>query len=381
MISAIVCAAGKGERAGFPDNKILREWNGLPVLCHCLSAFACCHADEILVACRREDEPRISPLLTAYPNARTVMGGTTRTESVYNALKAARGEIVLVHDAARPFVSQKTIKDCIASVRRYGSGVCALPATDTTVLAEEGKIVSSPARGGVYTLQTPQGFYREKLLLAYEKAFAEGSANNFTDDSGLYARYAEAPRLFAGERQNKKLTYAEDFLPAERVGFGTDTHAFYPPNEGAPLSNFITLCGVKIPSAKRLKAHSDGDVALHALMDALLTAAGLRDIGYYFPDTDGKYRGADSTELLKEVVRLIRNEGFAPQNASVSILAETPRLSPYIERMKENLAEALCLSPSAIGIAAGTNEKLGYVGEGKGITAFATVLLKKEGQP
>lgn len=381
MISAIVCAAGKGERAGFSDNKILREWNGLPVLCHSLSAFAQCHVDEILVACRSEDEPRILPLLRPFPNARTVRGGATRAQSVYYALNEAKGEIVLIHDAARPYVTPKLITDCIASVKQYGSGICAIPAVDTVAIADGGTISSSPARETVFSLQTPQGFYRERLLECYEKAYEQDGEDGFTDDSGLYARYDSPPKLCAGDRRNKKLTYSEDFQFAERVGFGTDTHAFYTPDEGASLANFITLCGVKIPSARRLKAHSDGDVALHALMDALLTAAGLRDIGYYFPDTDEKYRGADSTELLKEVMRLIQDEGFSPQNASVSILTETPRLSPYIERMKENLAEALSLSPSAIGIAAGTNEKLGYVGEGKGITVFATVLLKKEGQP
>lgn len=151
-------------------------------------------------------------------------------------------------------------------------------------------------------------------------------------------------------------------------------------NFGSPDSkekNFITLAGVKIPSEHGLKAHSDGDVLIHALMDALLSAAGLRDIGYYFPDTDEKLRGADSMELLKEVMRLIREAGFAPANASISVLAEKPRLSPHIEAMKLNVADALGIPPAAVGIAAGTNEKLGYVGEGKGITVYATVLCKK----
>lgn len=377
MITVILCAAGKGERAGFLDNKVLRERNGLPVLCHSLSAFSP-FADEILIACRKEDRARVDALLAPYPCARTVIGGETRAQSVYAALKEAKDGIVLVHDAARPFVSHRIIRDCIESVKKYGSGVCALPAVDTTVIAKDGVIERVPARDSVFTVQTPQGFYRDELLAAYERAFTQ--KREFTDDSGVYAEYIRPPRLFIGERENKKLTYPEDFAPAERAGFGADTHAFFSDGEGAPLIGFITLCGVKIPSSRPLKAHSDGDVAVHALMDALLSAAGLRDIGYYFPDTDEKYAGADSTELLKEVVRLIADEGFSPRNVSISILAETPRLAPYIERMKENLAYVLGISPSAIGIAAGTNEKLGYVGEGKGITCFAMVMLNEKAE-
>ena len=394
MISAVIVAAGSGARAGFAGNKVLEELNGLPVLAYSLSAFA--NLDETVVVCRKEDEAKIQKLLSPYPNAKTCMGGATRAESVYNGLQAAKGEIVLVHDAARPFITQKIISDCIESVKKYGSGICALPATDTTVVAERGKIASVPPRPSVYTVQTPQGFYREELLACYRKAF-EADNTEFTDDSGIYLAYAnKKPALFTGERTNRKLTYREDFAPAERVGFGVDTHAFYGADEGAPdsghserseeshgqsegmpLVNFITLAGVRIPSTKILKAHSDGDVLVHALMDALLSAAGLRDIGYYFPDTDPKYKGAFSMELLAEVLRLVREQGFAPKNVSISVLAETPRLSPYIEAMKKSLSEALGLHEDAIGIAAGTNEKLGYVGEKKGITVYSTILLKE----
>ena len=375
MITAILLAAGKGERAGFGENKVLREYDGLPVLAHALSAFAAEEIGEILVACRAEDEPRINAIIRPYPNARTVPGGDTRADSVFFALKETKGETVLIHDAARPFVTRRMIRDCIESTRRYGSGVPALPAVDTTVLAEDGKIVAALPRAQVYTVQTPQGFRTKELLRAYEQSRQNNEI--FTDDSGVYAKYVATPKLYEGDAGNRKLTFAEDFSPAERVGFGADTHAFYTENEGAPFIDFITLGGVRIPSEKILKAHSDGDVLVHALMDALLSAAGLRDIGYYVPDTDARYAGADSMELLAETMRRVKDEGFAPKNASISILAETPRLSPYIERMKQNLANALLLPLSAIGIAAGTNEKLGYVGEKKGITVFATVMLRK----
>ena len=367
MITAIVCAAGRGARAGFAENKALRELNGLPVLAWSLSAFSAAGADEIVVACSAEDEERVKKLLAPYPAARAVRGGKTRGESVYLALREAKGDIVLVHDAARPFVSQKIISDCIASVRQYGSGVCALPASDTVALAADGNVVSVPARETAFLVQTPQGFYKDKLLAACERARAEGLS--FTDESGVYAHYIAPPRLFAGERANRKLTFAEDFLPAERVGFGVDTHAF-----GAEYG-YVTLAGVRIPHTSGLIAHSDGDVVCHALMDALLSAAGLDDIGHYFPDTDERFRGADSMELLRKVVALLANAGYAANNASVSVLAESPRLFPHIAAMKENLAGALGVPQSAVGIAAGTNERLGYVGEGKGITVYATVLL------
>lgn len=374
MITTVIVAAGSGTRAGFTENKVLTDYNGMPVICYSLSAFA--DSDEIIIVCRKEDAEKIKPLLAPFPNAKLCSGGATRFESVYNGLKEAKGEIVLVHDAARPFVTKKTIDDCIESVKKFGSGVCALPATDTTVLAENGCVASAPARENVFTVQTPQGFLRDELMLCFEKAIKSGDTN-YTDESGLYLAYCKPPRLFTGGRKNRKLTYREDFMPAERIGFGVDTHAFYGAGEGAPFINFITLGGVRIPSDKILKAHSDGDVALHALMDALLSAAGLRDIGYYFPDTDPKYAGADSMVLLKEVIRLVSKQGFAPKNVSIAILAETPRLSPYIERMKANLAEALGLPENTIGIAAGTNEKLGYVGEKKGITVYSTVLLSQ----
>ena len=373
MMTVIICAAGKGERTGFNENKILRELNGLPVLSYSLSAFAP-FVDEILVTVTEKDEERINALLSPFPNARIVRGGNTRSESVYHALKEARSDIVLVHDAARPFVTEQIIRDCIDSVKNYGSGVCALPATDTVVFTRANQILSVPDRGTIYTVQTPQGFETKKLLAAYEQAIQ--AQNTFTDESGVYAAFIEPPRLFVGDVKNKKLTFAEDFSITERVGFGVDTHAFYSEKEGAPLIGFITLGGARIPSERALKAHSDGDVLVHALMDALLSAAGLRDIGYYFPDTYEKYRGADSMELLAEVMRLVKEQQLKPRNVSISILAEKPRLSPYIEPMKSSLAEVLSLPLSQIGIAAGTNEKLGYIGEGKGITVYAMVLLK-----
>ena len=369
MISVILPAAGTGTRAGFSANKVLLPYLGLPVLCYSLSAFSREDVDEILVPCAEKDERTVRALLSPFPKARPVRGGATRFESVFSALKEAQGKIVLVHDAARPFVTKQLIDNCLQSVLRFGSGICSLPAEDTIVFCEEGKILSAPPRETLRSVQTPQGFRREPLLRAFSLAAAEG--RQFTDESGVYAAYIGQPVLFPGSRSNRKLTHREDFLPAERVGIGADTHAF-----GAPR-DFITLAGVRIPAKSGLVAHSDGDVLVHALMDALLSAAGLRDIGFYFPDTDVRFAGADSMELLGRTLSFIKTEQLVPQNISLCILAETPRLSPYSEPMKLAFSEALSLPLSAIGIAAGTNEKLGYVGEGKGITVLCAAMLRR----
>ncbi len=378
MISVILCAAGSGARAKMPENKILHELYGMPVLCHSLSAFAP-YADEILVACRAEDEEKILPLLSPFANARTVRGGATRGESVFCALKEVKGDTVLIHDAARPFVTPEIIENCIESVRKYGSAVAALPVTDTVAHVSEGRIADMPSRDALYALQTPQGFLTKDILSAYEKAEADGRAD-FTDDSGVYAACFQPPHIVAGDISNKKLTYPRDFLPAERVGFGVDTHAFSHQEEIdrgiARLNlNYITLGGVVIPSDRAIEAHSDGDVLVHALMDALLSAAGERDIGCLFPDSDPAFEGANSMQLLSAVMEIVHGKGFAVQNASLSVLCERPRLAPYIEGMRKNLRAAL--GCDAVAVAAGTNEKLGYIGERRGITCYAAVLLSK----
>ncbi len=370
-VSVIICAAGKGSRAGFSKNKLFAPVNGISVLERTLSAFSLPTVHETVVAYAKEDEEKILALQKKY-SFLAVLGGESRTQSVYNALQKASGEIVLVHDGARPFIDEDTINGCIESVKAYGSGVCAIPCTDTVAIANgNGEAESFPTRATCYQIQTPQGFLRKRLLTAYERALALDET--FTDDSSVYARFIGAPRLCAGTRDNVKLTYARDFsVRADRVGFGVDTHAF------GKTQDYIVLCGEKIPAKSGLIAHSDGDVALHAVMDALLSGAGLRDIGFYFPDTDEKWKGASSLKMLKQVVTLVENEGYLAENLSVAVQAETPRLSPYIERMKQNLAEALSLPLSAVGITAGTNEKLGYVGEGKGITVYAYALLKRK---
>lgn len=367
-VSVIICAAGTGSRAGFSKNKILVPLLGMSPLERSISAFVP-FADEIILSINPCDEEEISTLAKKY-GAKTVLGGDTRAKSVYNALKIATGEIVLVHDGARPFVTKDCIVHAIESVQRHGSGICAIPVVDTIVIAKEQQVQNYPYRQDCYAIQTPQGFFTAELLSAYEKAFANEDVS-FTDDSSLYTKYIRPAVLCAGDKANYKLTYREDFYEGTaRVGFGVDTHAF------GKEQDYITLGGVQIPSQSGLIAHSDGDVLVHALMDAMLSAAGLRDIGFYFPDTDEKWKNANSMKMLEQVVALVEEQGYMPQNASIAVHAEKPRLAKHIDAIRQNLATALSLSASAVGITAGTNEKLGYVGEGKGITVYANVLLK-----
>ncbi len=372
-VSAIILAAGKGERAGFGRNKLLAPLSGAPALYHTLQKFYTEDIDEVVVTSSKFDLKEISALCAPF-GYKVVLGGDTRTQSVKNALDKVTGDIVLIHDGARPFVTKELIKKCIGAVKSYGSAICALKATDTAVYGHYGVICERLDRESMYNIQTPQAYLTDEIRSAYISA----GDKVYTDDSAVYCEFIGTPRLIDGEQSNIKLTYARDFecgLPEfkvtgdTRVGFGVDVHCF---GEG----NSVILAGEKISCDRGLIAHSDGDVIAHAVMDALLSAAGLKDIGHYFPDTDEKFRGADSMRLLKEVAKIINKEGFAPSNISVSVQAEKPRLSAHIGAMTENLSKALSLAPENIAVAAGTCEGLGFVGEGLGITAYCAVTLK-----
>lgn len=365
-VSAVICAAGKGERAGFGRNKLLAPLCGEPALFHTLKKFDIPEIDEVFVTSSLCDFKEISALCAPF-GFTAVAGGDTRTQSVKNALEKVTGDIVLIHDGARPFVTQKLIKDCIESVKNYGSGICAVTATDAAIYA--GKHVD---KARLFMVQTPQGFFTKDI----KKAYALAGQNVYADDSAVYAQFIAPPRIVDGERGNVKLTFKEDFdrgippLPSgKNVGFGVDVHAF---GEGS----FVTLCGVKIPCDKGLIAHSDGDVATHAVMDALLSAAGLKDIGHYFPDTDPAFEGADSGKMLERVVELIGEKGLKPESISVSIQAEKPRLAKHIDGMKANLSALT--GADNIAVAAGTCEGLGFVGQSRGITAYCVAALKEK---
>ena len=373
-ISAIIPAAGCGARAGFSKNKLLMPFPAAnfrnnereTVLEHTVSVFLQ-HPliDEIIVASSADDLATVQKLFADVAQVRVIQGGDTRTQSVQKAL-AASGEpdYVLIHDGARPFVTHSVLQECIRTVQKYGSAVCALPAIDTVVLAKENEIDRVPDRDEAYLLQTPQAFSYAAILAAYRRIQPD---ETFTDDSGVYAKYCGKPHLFTGDIRNKKLTIREDFFATPRIGVGIDTHAF------GKKTDYIVLGGVRIPSDSGLIAHSDGDVLLHAVMDALLSAAALPDIGHLLPDTDPAYRNADSMQLLAEVNRRLQRNGFRAYNVSAAIQAQKPRLANFIAKMRENIAKILQIPPDNVGIGAGTNEGLGYIGRGEGITVTAYV--------
>lgn len=373
-VSVIIAAAGRGERAGFAKNKLLAPLYGAPALWHTLKKFDIPEADEVIIASSECDFEEISTLASSF-GYKVVKGGATRTESVKNALEAVTGDIVLIHDGARPFISRELILKCIDSVERFGSAVCATPCTDTIATANYGLITGFHDRGSLYRLQTPQGFFTDEI----RRAYALAGDKNYTDDSSVYCEFCGFPHIVEGEGSNKKLTFADDFMreipsicaaPSQRTGFGVDVHAFC---EGS----FVTLAGVKIDCGKALLAHSDGDVVFHAVTDALLSAAGLKDIGHYFPDTDPKYKNADSAQMCAAALKEVKKAGYAPVNISISVQAEKPRLAAHVDKMISNIAHMLEISPKNVAVAAGTCERLGFVGEGLGIAAYATVLLQE----
>ena len=245
-VSVIICAAGKGERAGLGKNKLLAPLYGAPVLWHTLKKFDIEEIDEVIVTSSESDFEEITALCAPF-NCKVILGGDTRTESVKKALDRVTGDIVLIHDGARPFLSRGLISNCIESVKKYGSAICAVRTTDTTAIVEDGFIKEVPPRSTVYSVQTPQGFYTKDILTAYEKA----GNTVYTDDSAVYGEFIGKPRIVEGERTNIELTYKEDFekalplyspiLNGGRVVFGVDVNAF------GKKQNLKKLCGIEIP--------------------------------------------------------------------------------------------------------------------------------------
>lgn len=363
MVSVVITAAGTGSRAGFEENKIFKLIGKKSVIETTFDSFSLSGlVDEIIITANQEDFNRLKDL---FPLSKVVIGGKTRQQSVLNGLNHVSGDIVLIHDGARPFVTKEIIKDCIESVKKFGSGISAYPSTDTIAIGKDGFIEQNLGKEEMFIIQTPQGFYTNDILRAHARA-----NGNEPDDSILYLRHVGKPHLSLGSKENRKLTLKEDFIKESAVGVGYDTHKL-------TENRRLVLGGVTIPHDKGLLGHSDADVLTHAVMDALLSAAGLRDIGYYFPDNDNKYKDISSIVLLKEVMRLIANEGYSVGNVTACILAEKPKLSPFIETIKNNLANELGISLDKLGITVTTTEGLGFIGREEGIAVHSTCTLVK----
>ncbi len=365
--SAIIVCAGSASRSKLNKNKVLFDLGGKTVLEKLLETFS--HVStisQIVVAAAEKDMDEISQICSNYPPAVVVLGGKSRTESVKNALPKITGDIVLIHDGARPFATTVLIERAIDGAIKFGSAIAAIPSTDTLAKVN-GDIIEQTVRDGYYQIQTPQAFCSKKIKDAYSQI----SDNEiFSDDSAVFAKFIEPCHLIEGERQNIKLTYPEDFSPRVRVGTGFDLHQLV---EGRKL----ILGGIEITHSKGLLGHSDADVLTHAIMDSLLSACSLRDIGYHFPDTDPQYLGISSVILLKKVLELVHNEGYEISNISACIMAEKPKLKGYIPTITQNLADIIGIPAADIGIGCTTLEGLGIVGREEGIAVSANCSLKK----
>lgn len=382
----VLLAAGRGSRSGLEMNKVFFRHQGRSVLSRCLDALAAAEVYDGAVLVIAPDEMETYRELVRRegesPLVRTVVfGGETRRESAFNGLCAVPEDarIVSIHDAARPFVSPEVIRATVRDAREFGSGVISTPVVDTIKLVDpvSGR-VSTPDRGCLRAVQTPQSFDYAMLMEAHLRAQREGIS--VTDDAMVFERCYGTVHLTqaAGAEENVKLTLPRDFErlqadaePEMRMGSGYDAHRL-------KAGRRLVLCGVEVPHDRGLDGHSDADVAVHALMDAILGALGAGDIGRHFPDSDERYRGICSMRLLDRVMEMARARGYRVANADVTIVAQKPKLAPYIERMRENIAAALGVPADCANVKATTTERMGFEGEELGISAQAVALLRKD---
>ena len=385
-VAAVIVAGGSGLRAGGEKPKQYQLIGGKPVIWWTLKAFL--------------DHPgisRVQPVIGEGHEAMfaesvegldvplPVIGGSTRQESCRIGVEAMERHApskVLIHDAARPFVSRDLISHVIAWLERFPAVIPGMPVAETLKYAPGGIVARTVDRAGIWTAQTPQGFAYDSILAAHRRAQVDATAN-LTDDASVAEHAGIAISMIPGRHDNRKLTSAEDIdianrdmtrrtlenLPDVRVGQGIDVHPFEP-------GDAVILCGVSIPFGRKLKGHSDADAAMHALTDAVLGAIGEGDIGTHFPPSDPQWKGAPSRQFLSRAVELLEAKGGVIANVDVTILAEAPKITPHVMAMKVVLAPLLHLDPSRIAIKATTMEKLGAIGREEGIMAFATATVR-----
>ena len=379
----VLLAAGRGARSGLDINKVFFRWQGRSVLSRCLDALEASGAYEGIVLVLSENElSDYRALMQSEGENRLVksivFGGETRRDSAYNGLCAVPEDtdFVSVHDAARPFVTPEVVRTTLEDAQKFGSGVISTPVVDTIKQIDpETGHVTTPERSCLRAVQTPQSFDYKKLMLAHERARRENLA--VTDDAMLFEHeYGSVHLSNAGSAvKNIKLTNPNDFekldhQPMMRIGSGYDAHRL---KEGRDL----ILCGEKVEHTRGLDGHSDADVAVHALMDAILGALAKGDIGKHFPDNDPKYKGISSMLLLDIVMRTAEGCGYKVSNADVTIVAQKPKLAPYIPRMRMNLASAMHVPLDCVNVKATTTERMGFEGEETGISSQAVVMLSK----
>lgn len=381
-VAAVIVAAGRGSRAGGEVPKPYWRLGGEPMIRLSLGLFSG-HGEIDLV------QPVVHPDDVALYDAAAagldllpaVFGGATRQASVRAGLEALtphRPDIVLVHDAARPFASPALISRTVAAAAK-GAAIPGIAMADTVKSIDaRGLVAQTLDRAQLRAIQTPQGFRFSALLDAHRRA-TQAEHNDFPDDAALMEWAGLDVAVFAGEPGNVKLTTADDFLRAEalrlatlsdiRTGTGYDVHAF---GDG----DHVVLGGIRIPHPRSLSGHSDADVALHALVDAILGALAEGDIGAHFPPSDPQWRGVSSDRFLKFAVERVRARGGMIAHLDLTIVCEAPRIDPHRDAMREQIAALAVLPVGRVAVKATTNEKLGFIGRGEGIAAFATATIR-----
>lgn len=385
----MVVAAGRGSRAQRDNCDLPKQYvslNGQPILQRILSKFHSLSCiDGILPVIHSEDEELFSEISLNIGDKllSPVYGGDTRQISVFNGLKALDNlnqtnqvNSVLIHDGARPCFSDDLIQRILQTLDDTGSVCPALRITDTLKRTDNFIVTETVDRSGLWRAQTPQAFHFPLILDAHRAAL-EVPQHRFTDDCSIAEWHGLDVKVVAGEDQNIKITTPEDFKRGEqilndmldvRVGHGFDVHAF---EEGSE----ITLCGVTLPFDKSLKGHSDADVGLHALTDAIYGALGVGDIGTHFPPSDEKWKGTPSDVFLKAASGMATDQGARITHVDVTLICEAPKIGPHSEMMRQAIAKIIKIEPSRVSVKATTTERLGFTGRGEGISALATATL------
>jgi 2-C-methyl-D-erythritol 4-phosphate cytidylyltransferase / 2-C-methyl-D-erythritol 2,4-cyclodiphosphate synthase len=376
---ALVVAAGRGTRLDGPLPKQYRPLGGKPLLRHAVEALVSHRrVDGVRVVIHGDDRALYDAAVKGLDVLAPVEGGTARQDSVRLGLESLQGdapERVLIHDAARPFADAALIERVVAALDQDDGAIPALAVTDTVKRADQGRVAATLDRAGLWRVQTPQGFRFTKILAAHRAA----KGSDLPDDAAVAERAGLNVRLVAGAEENFKITSAEDLSRAERAllirqadirtGQGFDVHPFGP-------GDHVFLCGVRVPHGHALVGHSDADVGLHALTDAILGALGAGDIGMHFPPSDPRWRGVPSHRFLAHAAGLVVAAGGTIANVDVTLVCEAPRISPHRDAMIARIAEILGLERSRVSVKATTTERLGFTGRGEGMAAYATATLR-----
>ena len=379
LVYALVVAAGQGSRFGAPLPKQYLPLGGANILRHAVAAFVeHPRVANVLVAIRPEDRGLFDSSVSGLAVMPPITGGATRQDSVrlgLEALVAFRPHRVLIHDGARPFPDHQLVDRVIDALENVVAAIPCLPLRDTIKRAEDGTIRETIDRSALWRAQTPQGFHFDTILAAHRAAIGR----ELTDDAAVAEAAGLTPAIVDGSEDNLKVTTQEDLAAAERliaarqgdirIGQGFDVHPFVP-------GDHLWICGVKVPHGMSLTGHSDADVGLHALTDAVLGAIGAGDIGMHFPPSDLRWRGAASDQFLRHAADLVRARGGAVAAVDVTVIGERPKIAPYRAAMVERIAAILGITPDRVSVKATTTEKLGFTGRAEGIAAQAVATVR-----